>query len=89
MLLLSDWVDSRVQAIAHGTKGAVAVVEGWGGMYMLELIDAGICGVMPVPTSQPRNLPVPYAVSAASRSGFNPKVCSVRSIIILVAATSS
>jgi 2-keto-3-deoxy-L-arabinonate dehydratase len=40
-------MSARVQAIAHGTKGAVAVVEGWGGMYMLELIDAGICGVMP------------------------------------------
>jgi 4-hydroxy-tetrahydrodipicolinate synthase len=39
-------MSARVQAIAHGTKGAVGVV-GWGGMYMLELIDSGICGVMP------------------------------------------
>jgi 4-hydroxy-tetrahydrodipicolinate synthase len=23
------------------------VIDGWGGSYMLELIDAGICGVMP------------------------------------------
>ena len=33
---------------------------------------------MPVPTSQPRNLPVPYAVSATSLSGFKPKVFSLR-----------
>ena len=31
--------------------------------------------MMPVPTSQPRNLPVPYAVSATSRLGFKPCVC--------------
>jgi len=23
------------------------VIDGWGGTYMLELVDAGICGVMP------------------------------------------
>lgn len=37
----------RVRAIAEGTGGAVGVIDGWGGTYMLELIDAGICGVMP------------------------------------------
>jgi hypothetical protein len=35
----------------------------------LPFSHTGICGVMPAPTSQPSNLPVPYAVSAASRSG--------------------
>jgi 4-hydroxy-tetrahydrodipicolinate synthase len=40
-------MSARVRAIAEGTNGAVAVLDGWGGMYMLELIDAGICGVMP------------------------------------------
>ena len=34
------------------------------------LSHTGMCGVMPVPTSQPRNLPVPYAVSATSPVGF-------------------
>ncbi len=38
---------ARVQSILAGTKGAVGVIDGWGGVYMLELIDAGICGVMP------------------------------------------
>ena len=37
----------RVRSITEGTKGAVGVIDGWGGTYMLELIDAGICGVMP------------------------------------------
>jgi transposase len=35
-----------------------------------------------VPTSQPRNLPVSYAASIASRSGFNHKACSVLSITV-------
>src|SRR5450631_2058542 len=55
----------------------------------LPLSHTGMRGVMPAPTSQPRNLPVPYAVSAASRSGFKSSRSSVRSIIVLVAATSS
>jgi len=25
----------------------VGVIEGWGGMYMMELIPVGICGIMP------------------------------------------
>lgn len=37
----------KVEAILEATGGAVGVIEGWGGMYMLELIPAGICGVMP------------------------------------------
>jgi 4-hydroxy-tetrahydrodipicolinate synthase len=37
----------KVQAILDRTAGEVGVLEGWGGMYMLELIPAGICGVMP------------------------------------------
>ena len=40
-------MSSKVEAILHETGGAVGVLEGWGGMYMLELIPAGICGVMP------------------------------------------
>lgn len=37
----------RVRSVIEETNGAVGVIDGWGGMYMLELIDAGICGVMP------------------------------------------
>ena len=37
----------RVQSIRDATGGEVGVLEGWGGMYMLELVPAGICGVMP------------------------------------------
>lgn len=38
---------ARVHAILDHTGGEVGVLEGWGGMYMLELVAAGICGVMP------------------------------------------
>jgi len=38
---------AKVRAILDATGGGVGVLEGWGGMYMLELIEAGICGVMP------------------------------------------
>jgi 4-hydroxy-tetrahydrodipicolinate synthase len=37
----------KIEAILQATGGEVGVLEGWGGMYMLELIPAGICGVMP------------------------------------------
>lgn len=37
----------KVRAIVGATDGQVGVLEGWGGMYMMELIPAGICGVMP------------------------------------------
>ena len=40
-------MSARVQSIVEDTEGAVGVIDGWGGTYMLELIDAGICGVMP------------------------------------------
>src|SRR5688572_30308787 len=37
----------RIRAILEATEGQVGVLEGWGGMYLLELVPAGICGVMP------------------------------------------
>lgn len=37
----------KVRSIAEATSHEVGVIDGWGGTYMLELIDAGICGVMP------------------------------------------
>lgn len=38
---------AKVEAILQETSGAVGVLEGWGGMFMLELISSGISGVMP------------------------------------------
>ena len=38
---------ARVRSIIEATESTVGVIDGWGGTYILELIDAGICGVMP------------------------------------------
>jgi 4-hydroxy-tetrahydrodipicolinate synthase len=38
---------SKVMAIRHATDDRVGVLEGWGGLYLMELIPAGICGCMP------------------------------------------
>ena len=38
---------SKVERILRHTNGQVGVLEGWGGMYTLELTRSGICGVMP------------------------------------------
>jgi len=38
---------AKVRAIREATGDAVGVLEGWGGMYTLDLIPAGICGLMP------------------------------------------
>lgn len=38
---------AKVRAIREATGGAVGVLEGWGGMHLLELLPAGICGAMP------------------------------------------
>jgi len=38
---------ARVGSILEATRGEVGVLEGWGGMYLLELVAAGISGVMP------------------------------------------
>ena len=40
-------MSERVRTIVDGTNGEVGVLEGWGGVYMIELIQAGIVGVMP------------------------------------------
>lgn len=37
----------KVRAIIDQTKGNVKVFEGWGGLYTLELLPAGISGIMP------------------------------------------
>ena len=37
----------KVVSILEATDGEVGVLEGWGGMYIVDLIPAGICGVMP------------------------------------------
>ena len=38
---------AKVRAIVRATGAAVGVLEGWGGMYTLELISDGIVGLMP------------------------------------------
>src|SRR5690606_28033748 len=38
---------AKVTAIREATGDQVGVLEGWGGLYMLELFDQGICGIMP------------------------------------------
>jgi 2-keto-3-deoxy-L-arabinonate dehydratase len=38
---------AKIRAIREATKDKIGVLEGWGGLYMMELIPAGICGVMP------------------------------------------
>ena len=38
---------ARVVEVLDATSGEVGVLEGWGGMFMLELVAAGISGVMP------------------------------------------
>jgi 4-hydroxy-tetrahydrodipicolinate synthase len=37
----------KIRSIIQATEGRVGVLEGWGGMYLLDLIPAGICGLMP------------------------------------------
>ncbi len=37
----------KIKKIIKVTDGNVGVFEGWGGLYMLELIPAGIVGIMP------------------------------------------
>lgn len=38
---------AKVRAIREATDDRVGVLEGWGGMFLPELVPAGICGVMP------------------------------------------
>lgn len=38
---------AKVESIRAATADAVGVLEGWGGLYMLELLESGICGIMP------------------------------------------
>ena len=38
---------SKVLAVREATEDRVGVLEGWGGLYMMDLIGVGICGVMP------------------------------------------
>jgi len=40
-------MSAKVQAILRATENRVGVLEGWGGMYLLDLIPSGICGLIP------------------------------------------
>lgn len=37
----------KVTSIRKATKDKLGVLEGWGGLYLTELFDFGICGLMP------------------------------------------
>lgn len=37
----------KFESIIRATEGKIKLLEGWGGLYMLELISIGISGVMP------------------------------------------
>ena len=37
----------KVRAIREATEDQVGILEGWGGLYMMELIPTGISGIMP------------------------------------------
>lgn len=37
----------KFESIIAATKGKIGLLEGWGGLYMMELIPLGITGVMP------------------------------------------
>lgn len=41
-------MSAKVEAIRQATDDRIGVLEGWGGMYLLDLIPSGICGLMPV-----------------------------------------
>ena len=38
---------AKVLAFREATGDQVGILEGWGGLYMMELIPVGICGLMP------------------------------------------
>jgi 4-hydroxy-tetrahydrodipicolinate synthase len=38
---------AKVAEMVSAAGGEVGIIEGWGGMYIVELMEAGICGVMP------------------------------------------
>jgi dihydrodipicolinate synthase/N-acetylneuraminate lyase len=40
-------LDAKVRAVREATAERVEVLEGWGGMYLLDLIESGICGLVP------------------------------------------
>jgi hypothetical protein len=37
----------KVRAIREATMEKIGILEGWGGLYMMELIPVGICGIIP------------------------------------------
>ena len=37
----------KIRAVCEATCGSVGVLEGWGGMYMIELANDGVAGAMP------------------------------------------
>ncbi|MFN0196490.1 MAG: dihydrodipicolinate synthase family protein [Planctomycetaceae bacterium] len=40
-------MSAKVESVRAATNDRIGVLEGWGGMYLLDLIPSGICGLMP------------------------------------------
>lgn len=69
---------ARIRAILEATDGQVGVLEGWGGMYLLELVPCGICGVMPgVPLLRPLE-----AAFRARKEGRDLEACEAYSRVL-------
>jgi 4-hydroxy-tetrahydrodipicolinate synthase len=45
--LEEPFMGRKIRAVSEATCGSVGVLEGWGGMYMIELANDGVAGAMP------------------------------------------
>jgi dihydrodipicolinate synthase/N-acetylneuraminate lyase len=45
--LEEPFMGRKIREVREATGGSVGVLEGWGGMYMIELAEDGVAGVMP------------------------------------------
>jgi 4-hydroxy-tetrahydrodipicolinate synthase len=45
--LEEPFMGRKIRAVRDATCGSVGVLEGWGGMYMIELANDGVAGAMP------------------------------------------
>ncbi len=45
--LEEPFMGRKIRAVREATDGSVGVLEGWGGMYMIELAHDGVAGAMP------------------------------------------
>lgn len=69
---------AKIRGILAAAGDRIGVLEGWGGMYMLDLVPAGICGLMP-------GLGVAdilQAVWKLTRSGQSPRAMSIFDVVL-------